>query len=143
MKMLMASGRVAGIFSTILLVVVCWTSFAQTSTSVNVDANRRWVGFWRQFTVAIKKKDTDAIKKMMPEDFFDGGGGQTPSEWLRFINENERNGSWKDLQRSVATGTVNNRKWSSKGIPTKVTKDNGYYFEFRKGRWYFAGVVGD
>lgn len=80
---------------------------------------------------------------MMPEDFFDGGGGQTPSEWLRFINENERNGSWKDLQRSVATGTVNNRKWSSKGIPTKVTKDNVYYFEFRKGRWYFAGVVGD
>jgi len=79
----------------------------------------------------------------MPEDFFDGGGGQTPSEWLRFINENERNGSWKDLQRSVATGTVNNRKWSSKGIPTKVTKDNVYYFEFRKGRWYFAGVVGD
>src|SRR5580765_3901940 len=128
MKMLMVSGRVAGIFSTILLVVVCWSGFAQTATSVNVDANRRWVGFWRQFTVAINKKDTDAIRKMMSEDFSDGGGGLTPSEWLRFIDENERNGSWKDLQRSVASGTVKNRKLSSKGIPTKVTRDNGYYF---------------
>jgi hypothetical protein len=143
MKMLLVSRRVAGIFSTILLAVVCSTSFAQTSTSVNADANRRWVGFWRQFTVAVNKKDRDAIKKMMPDDFFDGGGGLTPSEWLRFIDENERNGSWKDLQRSVATGTVKNRKWSSKGIPTKVTRDNRYYFEFRKGRWLFAGVVGD
>jgi len=139
LKMLMVSGRVAGIFSTILL-LVCWSSFAQTATS---DANRKWVGFWRQFTVAIKKKDTDAIRKMMPEDFFDGGGGQTPSEWLQFINENERSGSWKDLQRSVASGAVKNRKWSSKGIPTKVTKDNRYYFEFRNGGWFFAGVVGD
>jgi len=143
MKMLLVSGRVAGIFSTILLLVVCWSGAAQTSSSVNVDANRRWVGFWRQFTVAINKKDTDAIRTMMYEDLSAGGGGLTPSEWLRFIDENERNGSWKDLQSSVAKGTVKNRNWTSKGIPTKVTKDNSYYFEFRKGRWFFAGVVGD
>jgi hypothetical protein len=29
-------------------------------------------------------------------------------------------------------------------VPTKLTRDNAYYFEFRKdGKWYFAGVVGD
>ncbi len=81
---------------------------------------------------------------MMPNDFFDGGGGSTPSEWLRFIDQNERKGSWRDLQKSFAQGTVINRNWPSKGIPTRVTKDNRYYFEFRKDkRWYFAGVVGD
>ncbi len=37
-----------------------------------------------------------------------------------------------------------NRLWSAKGVPTKVTRDNAYYFEFPKdGKWYFAGVVGD
>jgi len=81
---------------------------------------------------------------MMPSDFFDGGGGMTPKEWLNFIDENERRGSWQDLRRSMARGTRINRDWSSKGLPTRVTRDNGYYFEFRKnGKWYFAGVVGD
>jgi hypothetical protein len=82
--------------------------------------------------------------RMMPDDFFDGGGGATASEWLQFIDENAEHGSWRDLQKSFAQGTVVNRNWSSKGIPTRVTKDNGYYFEYRKDkRWYFAGVVGD
>ena len=81
---------------------------------------------------------------MMPNDFYDGGGGLTPEEWFRYIDENERRGSWRDIQRSFARGAVIHRKWSAEGIPTRVTKDNGYYFEFRKdNRWYFAGVVGD
>jgi len=63
---------------------------------------------------------------------------------LKFIDENERSGSWRDLRKSFAKGTVVNRIWSSKGVPTRVTRDKGYYFEFRKDkRWYFAGVVGD
>lgn len=82
------------------------------------------------------------MRKMMPDDFFDGGGGMTPGEWLKYIDQNARKGSWKDLQRSVARGAINNRNWKNK-VPTKVTRDNGYYFEFRKDRWYFAGVVGD
>lgn len=82
--------------------------------------------------------------KMMPRNFFSGGGGETASEWLQFIEENAKNGSWRDLQNSFAGGTVVHRAWSSKGVPTRVTKDNGYYFEFRKDKkWYFAGVVGD
>jgi hypothetical protein len=79
---------------------------------------------------------------MMPEDFDDGGGGLSASEWLSYINENERNGSWKDIQRSMSQGTVNSRP-GNKGAPTRITRDKGYYFEFRKGVWYFAGVAGD
>lgn len=82
--------------------------------------------------------------RMMPKDFFSGGGGESASEWLRFIDENAKNGSWRDLQNSFARGTVIHREWSNRGVPTRVTKDNGYYFEFRKDKkWYFAGVVGD
>ena len=44
----------------------------------------------------------------------------------------------------MAGGAKINRAWSAKGVPTKVTQDNAYYFEYRKdGKWYFAGVVGD
>jgi hypothetical protein len=129
-------------FLFILFLLVPTSSFAQTPRQTN--AEQSWPTFWRQFSSAIKRKDVTAIKKMMPNDFFDGGGGLTPTEWLQFINENERNGSWRDLQRSIARGAVTSKKWSSKGVPTKVTRDNAYYFEFRKDKkWYFAGVVGD
>jgi len=108
------------------------------------DANRSWPTFWRQITTAINKKDRIAVRKMMPNDFFDGGGGLTPDEWLKFIDENERAGSWRNLRKSFAGGSIVNREWSAKGVPTGVTRDNAYYFEFRKDRkWYFAGVVGD
>jgi hypothetical protein len=127
----------------LLLCITCAT-LSQTPTARIATGERSWPTFWRQFTMAINKKDRAALLRMMPNDFSDGGGGLTPKEWLQFIDENERNGSWRDLQRSVARGTRINRNWSSKGVPTKVTRDNGYYFEFRKdGKWYFAGVVGD
>ena len=80
----------------------------------------------------------------MANNFADVSGGLNAKEWLKSIDENERNGSWRDLGKSFAQGTKSSREWSAKGIPTRVTKDNGYYFEFRKDkRWYFAGVVGD
>ncbi len=42
-----------------------------------------------------------------------------------------------------ALGTIADKNWSSSGTPARVTKDDGYYFEFRKDkRWYFGGVVG-
>ena len=107
-------------------------------------ANRAWAGFYRAFRAAVNSRDRAALKKMMPDDFFDGGGGLTPGEWLAFIEENKKNGSWRDLKKSFAAGTVVHKEWTRKGVPTRVTKDNGYYFEFRKDRrWYFAGVVGD
>jgi hypothetical protein len=128
----------------LLLLFVAHAAFSQTAAAGIKTAERSWPGFWRQFTTAINKKDHEALLRLMPSDFFDGGGGSTPKEWLKFMDENERNGSWRDLRRSVARGTKIQRTWSAKGTPTKVTRDNGYYFEYRKdGKWYFAGVVGD
>jgi hypothetical protein len=128
----------------ILLVCLTCAVHAQTSATKIRAGERSWPMFWRQLTEAIKKKDHAELLRMMPNDFFDGGGGLTPKEWLQFIDENERNGSWRDLQKSVTGGAKISRNRSAKGVPTKVTRDNGYYFEFRKdGKWYFAGVVGD
>lgn len=135
--------RSRSVFSVLLLIILACNSLAFKSAA-DPAANRSWPGFWRQFTIAVNKKDKDSLLKVMPTDFFDGGGGLTPVEWLRFMDENVRNGSWRDLRRSVAGGTVLNKQWSRKGVLTRVTKDNGYYFEFRKDKkWYFAGVVGD
>ena len=135
--------RSRSVFSVLLLLIVACNSLAFKSAADAV-ANRSWPSFWRQFTTAVNKKDHDGLIKVMPADFFDGGGGLTPVEWLRFMDENVRNGSWRNLRRSVARGTVVDKQWSRKGVLTRVTRDNGYYFEFRKDKkWYFAGVVGD
>lgn len=135
--------RSRSVSAVLLLLIIACNSLASKSTA-DTAANRSWPSFWRQFTIAVSKKDHDALIKVMPADFFDGGGGLTPIEWLRFLDENVRNGSWRDLQRSVARGTFVNKQWSRKGVLTRVTRDNGYYFEFRKDKkWYFAGVVGD
>jgi len=116
--------------------------FLSNSCGTTATAESAWPGFWRQFTLAVNKRDHAALLRMMPSDFFDGGGGLTPKEWLKFIDKNESNGSWRDLQKSIAGGAKFNWAWSAKGVPTKVTQDNAYYFEFRKdGKWYFAGVV--
>lgn len=120
------------------------TGFAQTSSNKTEAANRTWPGFWRQFTAAVNKKDQVALRKMMPDNFADESGGLNATEWLKFIDENARKGSWRDLQRSFARGTVVNKEWRNKGVPTRITRDKLYYFEFRKdNKWYFAGVVGD
>lgn len=135
--------RTRSLLVILLSLFLACASMAQTSATKSA-ANRSWPAFWRQFATAINAKDHTALLRMMPANFSDGGGGMTAKEWLEFIDENERNGSWRDLQKSVARGTLSHRQWSSKGVPTRVTKDNGYYFEFRKDRkWYFAGVVGD
>jgi len=132
------------ILAIVFLLLAASTAFGQTSRATNAEANRSWPSFWRQISAAINKKDSVALRKTMPDNFNDGGGGGTASDWLKFIDENKRGGSWRDLQKSFAKGTVVNRIWPSKGVPTRVTKDKAYYFEFRKDkRWYFAGVVGD
>jgi hypothetical protein len=115
------------------------------ATSVTSDAaNASWPTFWKHFSVAINGKDIPTLVKMMPADFSDGGGGLNASEWLKFINEHEREGSWKDLKKSVAQGVKKARNTNSQAMVTRVTKDNRYYFEFRKDKkWWFAGVVGD
>ena len=127
-----------------LLLFVCAAPAQTPSSKTESAATRAWASFWSQFTAAVNKKDRVALRKMMPDNFADDSGGLNATEWLKFIDENERKGSWRDLQRSFARGTVVNKEWKNKGVPTRITKDKFYYFEFRKdNKWYFAGVVGD
>lgn len=131
------------LFLLLFLLVPCF-AFPQALRSNSAAANRSWQGFYTSFRAAIDKRDHEALLRMMPNDFYDGGAGEPASEWLQFIDDNAKNGSWRDLQKSFAQGTLINREFSKKGTLTRVTKDKGYYFEFRKNkRWYFAGVVGD
>jgi hypothetical protein len=135
--------KTASILSLMLLCSVTYGTVGQTA-SVNAAANRSWPGFWQKVSAAINKKDRAALRKLMADNFSDDSGGLGADEWLTFIVQNDRKGSWRDLQKSIARGTKVNRNWPNKGIPTRVTKDNFYFFEFRKdGKWYFAGVVGD
>ena len=127
-----------------LMLFVARTVSSQTPPARVATGEKTWASFWHQFTLAINKNDHAALLRTMPSDFFDGGGGLSPKQWLKFIDENQPNGSWRKLRKSMAGGAKINRIWSAKGGPTKVTRDNAYYFEFRKdGKWYFAGVVGD
>jgi hypothetical protein len=134
MEKMMAKPRILFL---LLFLLVPYLTFSQTARSNNAAANASWQGFYSAFRAAVNKRDRAAMLRTMPDDFFDGGGGLTASEWLKFIDENAKNGSWRDLQKSFAQGTVVNKNWSSEGIPTRVTKDNGYYFEFRRDRrWH-------
>ena len=128
----------------LLFLLVPCVVFSQTSRSTNAAANASWSKFYTALRAAVNKRDKVAMLSVMPDNFFDGGGGATAKEWLQFMDQSAKNGSWKDLQKSFARGTVVKGEWSRKGTPTRVTKDNFYYFEFRKNKkWYFAGVVGD
>jgi hypothetical protein len=132
------------LLAALLILFAALAGFSQTPPARIATAEGTWPSFWRQFTLAITTKDHAALLRMMPSDFFDGGGGLNPREWLKFIDANEPNGSWRALRKSMAGGAKLNPTWSAKGVPTKLTRDNAYYFEFRKdGKWYFAGVVGD
>ena len=134
---------IARLIALSLVLLLTPAAHAQKSQS-NASANQAWPAFWHQFSDAINRKDSAALLKMMPSDFSDGGGGMSAAEWLEYINANEQHGSWKDLQRSVARGTVISKEWSNNKVLTRITRDKHYYFEFRKDKkWWFAGVAGD
>lgn len=125
-----------------------------TATNVNLDMNKPtpapsvtatvtdkkviWDSFYAKFVSAVNRQDKKALMQMMPNDFHPSPGYATGSEWLEYIHDEE----WRDLQKSISQGTIVEKDWSNNGIPTRVTKDNRYYFEFRKNKkWYFAGEI--
>ena len=124
---------------TIVMVgVLVFSVHAQVPAS---KAESAWPSFWSAFKLAINAKDKAKLLKMMPDDFFDAGGGQTPAECLQYIDQNERKGSWRDLRRSISRGTRVSKRHEK--LSTRFTLDHYYYFEFRNGQWWFAGVAGD
>jgi hypothetical protein len=123
------------IVSLMLFLIVLPAALAQTSSSINAQANKAWPAFWRQFTTAIRRKDRAALKRLMaPErEFFSGGGGETRDEWITMTG-------WKKLQTVLVIGT---KPYNEGRTPGRITKDNGLIFEFVRGRWRFTGIQGD
>jgi len=77
------------LFLLFLLAVPSFT-IAQKSPSKWAAANASWQSFYTEFRAAVNKRDRAAMLRTMPDDFFDGGGGRTASEWLKFIDENAK-----------------------------------------------------
>lgn len=70
-------------------------------------------------------------------DFFSGGGGENRDEWIQMIDDRK---AWRELQKSVASGTVPLR---SEKRTSRITKDRVLIFSLIGGRWRFVGVMGD
>jgi hypothetical protein len=125
--------------SLMLFLLIPSLAFAQTSRSVNATANKSWQTFWRQFSAAVNKKDRAALKGLMvsEKDFDTGGAGGTRDD---AIQELDRLHGWRDLQKSIASGTEPSR--FGKG-QSRITKDQRLLFDFIGGRWRFRGYMGD
>jgi hypothetical protein len=126
----------------------------------NGAANREWKPFFSAFRAAVKKRDREALKKMMVRDFyFSGGGGDdnqdgdSRDEAFQFWDNSHVRG-WKAFDKVLAQGTVpmaawwddgERRKYVSRVAPPaanirrnmkRAAIDWYAIFEFRDGRWY-------
>lgn len=125
------------IFLSLFFLLVPSCIFAQSRTQSA--ANKSWPSFWTKFSSAMNKKDREALRRMMADDFDDGiSVGTTPSEHIKAMDQFHE---WRQDQRAIASGTKPFKSGQSR--PARITRDNLLIFEFRNGRWYWTGVAGD
>ncbi len=121
-------------------------------------AERAWKPFFAAFRAAAKRRDREALKRMMPPDFFTSGGigddngdGDSRDEAFAFWDKPYTRG-WDALDRVLAQGVVTNTAWpdSRNPGPSQVAPpvanspkairraSSGWHavFQFRGGRWY-------
>lgn len=110
--------------------------FEKASKTAVSNGDPKWEAFWSEFKAAVNKKDTPALRKLMADDFFDGGGGGTADQWLESIRSND---SWSYNQKSIAGGT----KPGKCSVPCRTTKDGYLVFENRNGKWLWAALGGE
>lgn len=95
-----------------------------------------WDDFWVLFSDAIKHKKKGKISylSLKGNEFFDGGGGQTATE---FVDRLDNEGNWHYIIGSVNTGVKNYED------SNKITKDNALIFVYQNNQWFWYGVMGD
>jgi hypothetical protein len=121
-------------------------------------SERAWGPFFRDFRAAVKRRDREALRKMMSSDFYfhssggdDNGDEDTRDEALDFWAETRVSG-WEALEKTLAAGTApnttmrvaGNRRPSRLAPPAannrRARERNAFewfaVFEFRDGRWY-------
>lgn len=101
-------------------------------------ADKQWNLFWTKFSRAMLAKNRPAIKLMTSKNFFDGGGGQTVSQWMTMLDQRR---AWHLVQNSVRKGAVSHTE--NDGRIWRVTPDKRLRFVYEKTGWRFYGVMGD
>lgn len=143
----------------ILALFVPQLSMAQTTRA----AERVWKPFFAAFRAAVKKRDRDALTKMMARDFYylssggdENGNNDTRDETFEYW-EASGNGAWEALDKALDQGSVVNtamREFRST-LPSRIApplannpkaikaRSFKWYavFEFRRGRWYCTGFT--
>jgi hypothetical protein len=150
-------------WSVLLATFVVLGSVSISSGQVTSRANRAWKPFFAAFSEAAKKRDKDALNKMMSRDFYylssggdENGNGDTRDEAFDYW-ENSGVGAWDALEKVLAQGTVVNKNMVTSGRtgPSRVApplandrqaiKDRRFdwyaVFEFRNGRWYLTAFT--
>lgn len=116
--------------------------FDKRAVTKNVDRDESWRSFWRNFKTAFHNKDKQKLVSLCSEDFFSGGSGYTPSEWVTYIFEHSDR--YAIINKAIKNG-VNDHTWRD-GSKSKVTGNgdmNDLYFDFIDNGWFFGGIVGD
>jgi hypothetical protein len=121
-------------------------------------AERAWRPFITAFRAAVRRRDRDALRKMMARDFYfhSSGGDENGDEDTRDeafeLWAEPRLRAWEALEKILAQGTVRNTAMRQPGNrrPSRVAPpaansrraiesnrlDWYAVFEFRDGRWY-------
>jgi hypothetical protein len=142
-----------------LLILVPQLGAAQTRSA----AQRAWGPFFTSFRAAVKRRDPDALSKMMSKDFYylssggDENGNQDSRDEAFEYWKSSGVGAWEALDKVLAQGTVPNTTVREPGsvLPSRIAppaankkgalthKGFGWYavFEFRDGRWYCTAFV--
>jgi len=138
-----------------LILISVLSFFPQTiCAQTNVAAERAWKPFFAAFRVAVRKRDREALRKMMSSDFFSSGGNDAGAEAAFEFWDNSNVRGWEDFNRVLARGTVRMAAWWDGGGKGKFISrvappaanirrnmrlqrvDWYAVFEFRNGSWY-------
>jgi hypothetical protein len=82
-----------------LLLFIPQTICAQT----NLSAERAWKPFFVAFRAAVKKRDREALRKMMPPDFFSSGGNDAGAEAAFQFWDDPNVRGWEDFTKSSSS----------------------------------------
>jgi hypothetical protein len=81
---------------------------ANQNRGIDIEAQRKWKGFYRKFLSAVRRRDKVTLRKMMVSDFLLNSSYQENSRDYRstafqLLTEN-RNRGWRRLDRILAKG---------------------------------------
>ena len=150
-------------FSKVLILVLTLLIPQLSTAQTSPKAERAWKPFFAAFRAAVKKRDKEALTKMMSKNFYylssggdENGNGDSRDEAFEYW-ETAGMGSWEELDKVLDQGTVvntNMREFGSRA-PSRVAppiannrraiKAHSFkwytVFEFQNGRWYCTGFT--